>query len=698
MRFRPSLIVILFATLNYLVNGAPVYETNDDVCRSMLAAGVGFCDQPDVHLTFSHIALGYVESALYRLNGDFPWHGVMLASFLVFSLSVIAQELIRERPKGQAVCLLVVFLLGVCLRPLNYIQFTTVAALMASAGTLVSLRAIEAPGSKRELVTGFLLTCFAALIRPESAKLVLSMTAGLLLIRFLWPLRKKSLILGGAYLLICSSSIVGLQFINGVSYKKSGWAEFLTVNPLVANLMEYKTLDTRSQKNIRAMERLGWSPLDLRLFYSWYLLDESKYGIDTLQRLDQSTYRYTDYRDLKLRLRSSLQALKVILFTDTTIVPLTLICFGWPLFTRTKLFWYQAVAYFTLQLSALLYLALWLKLAPHAIASLLSFSAVSLMRESWNGSSFKTAASTGLQLICITIVVCVLLGITSYQKSSRRGTDEHELLVRDLEALSKSCSSALYVSWGSGFPYQAIRPFDSLSCLRGLKLLSVSGIGRCPVVTERLREFRITNVLEALCRADVALIADENTRDCIANYYWIQHRALPRFEKLFDDPSLPINVSKIASLEIIPSQSLQLRTTAKDLVLFPNPRIGWRYEQMKPIDKSSFASVGSTPLMSLMSPLSKRVGDIEEIRISVSLDPWVFRNRKTLVQLQLNSHKTKEFFIPLVPDGGMHSYSFKLSNLGLEDSDRITHINVLPVYIQDYPTKFSVSSVTLVAK
>src|SRR5262245_29559189 len=64
------------------------YETNDDVCLTMIVSGRGFCPRPDEHMLFSNILLGHVLKWLYQFRPLFPWYGSYL--LLTHYLSQVA--------------------------------------------------------------------------------------------------------------------------------------------------------------------------------------------------------------------------------------------------------------------------------------------------------------------------------------------------------------------------------------------------------------------------------------------------------------------------------------------------------------------------------------------------------------------------------------------------------------------------------
>ncbi len=149
---------------------------------------------------------------------------------------------------------------------------------------------------------------------------------------------------------------------------------------------------------------------------------------------------------------------------------------------------------------------------------------------------------------------------------------------------------------------------------------------------------------------------------------------------------VPSNTSKS---EYFPRQS------ADDIVLTSN-RAKWDESDLK---RSAFVSdrfvdyttTGSQPKLTLKDDLSVSPRQFSHFVFEVKADSKVKVPRAACIGFVVNRDKLVQKIVPLLPTEGLQGYAYELKLLELESTDRITGLEILPVYVRPAGESLAIS-------
>ena len=252
-----------------------VYETNDD--SSIVAAASGaVTGTPYAGNGFTSYLYGSFLAGLFRLVPSLPWHAIILLGLIYLSLSALIRSYLtvcsdKNIPCRVALVLFAALYVGVLLPYVVMLQFTTVPALAASAGSCLLLTSWKnAREQKSSVLLGFLLLFCALLLRVQSGWVSLPL---LLMFGISYAFEHRSR--GKGIAVVCIAVAIGyglLTVFDSMLYQWSDptWAIFDEFNALHGSLLDYNNTDLATQ----ASHKLEiWTPWLTYMVRDWYMLD-----------------------------------------------------------------------------------------------------------------------------------------------------------------------------------------------------------------------------------------------------------------------------------------------------------------------------------------------------------------------------------------------------------------------------------------
>lgn len=252
-----------------------VYETNDD--SSIVAAASGaVTGTPYAGNGFTSYLYGSLLAGLFRILPSFPWHAILLLSLIYVSLASLIRSYLsvcaeRQIPCTTALVLFIALYLGVLLPYVVMLQFTTVPALAASAGSILLLTsAKKLRQQKCAVLLGLLLLFSALLLRVQSAWVVIPL---MLMFGISYAFEPRRYGKGIAY--VCIAVVIGygvLTVFDSMLYQQSNpaWAVFDDFNALHGSLLDYNNTDLATKAS---HELEVWTPWLTYMVRDWYMLD-----------------------------------------------------------------------------------------------------------------------------------------------------------------------------------------------------------------------------------------------------------------------------------------------------------------------------------------------------------------------------------------------------------------------------------------
>lgn len=202
------------------------YKQNDDVFMSWIASGVGVpSGLPNEHLVFIHYYIGIFLSNMYLLLPNIEWYSLLLVLIHFISFNVLVFCLINASKEKWIKLMFLLIFYAFEFRILFWLQFTTTAAIAATAGLLLCIKF-----NKKSIVLGVILFLVGLLLRYHAAMLV-GLISAIYIVLFY---RKLELKLKRIYPLVCLV-LVGFLFnsINNQYYlNETNWNRFYHYNAL----------------------------------------------------------------------------------------------------------------------------------------------------------------------------------------------------------------------------------------------------------------------------------------------------------------------------------------------------------------------------------------------------------------------------------------------------------------------------------
>lgn len=712
------ILVAAFIAFVYILCGGPVFETNDDVGMAMIASGVGFCDQPDDHLHFTHYLVGRLLNTLYRANANLPWYGLFLLAAQVLSMTVLARILLAKGRHGAGLLAVSMFLFAACVRPVFYMQFTTTAALLASAGALSLLVAAEKGKSLalKQLLPSVLLVTGSALIRCESAKLILFLLAAALTVRFLPKLQWRKLILSAVSVAVALSAVFAVELSNKSYYQKDEWKEFPSLYSAYFPTI-HKHIDFDHPRAIAAFTSVGWAPVDLHVYRRWYMFDRTKYSVETLNKLTGLLSPFGPGVTPAYVLEQSF-----LILQDTTVLPTLSVAALLIFCLRRRRFNQLAGVLFLSSIIGLcIYLIADLHLPGRVYASILGFAVAVLL---WYcapvlSRTFGTARFDSQPKALQLIQSLILSGLSRDSDGNYRRTDRIVLSLtpcfliinllffpvyskyKDIATMTSQGSSRLksiiaelnpkptdlYVIWGPFFPFTSIKPFDRINDYIGnTKLVWIGAYARSPLVTARLNQFGISDPLLECDKPNIHHFSSPLFYCGLDSYFAekfhkklktrpllslsdlgvYDHKAIDLAQWTRTDYSKSCPEFSSTDLDLLKDKS---RFVLQDLVVVS-----------KTSGVTAYKLAGNNASFTFTQPLEIDPEEFPTLLFEGRIDPWIVDHRDIAITVVLpGSEEPVNFLITSRQDGLVHRYAFDLRSKKVRHGQKLKLMNIRPV-------------------
>ena len=216
-----TLIAILLFNIAFfaiIANVFPVrFEENDDVIMASIANGT-YLGEPDCHLVFMNALYGCFLVFLYKLVPSVEWYSYLFAFFQIMSMTVASYYTIKDVKSKVLKASLLFALYSVWSYIIFYLEFTTVAGVLAFASVILL--------QKRHFCLGALFFGVSFLVRYHCAGMVFILSVPILVYEYGrdW---KSYLKIG---LILCFSGVLHLG--NNAFYQDKEWKEYKEYNEI----------------------------------------------------------------------------------------------------------------------------------------------------------------------------------------------------------------------------------------------------------------------------------------------------------------------------------------------------------------------------------------------------------------------------------------------------------------------------------
>ncbi len=279
-----SIVGALVAVIATNVLLRPRFETNDDTVMMYIADGTIF-GEPSEHLVYTNVVIGKILAGLYSITTGITWYSLYLYAALAASFAVTLYLFATGPRMARREAIVVgsaVFV--VTLYSWMNLQFTTTAAILASAGAVLYVFGPPDDVSLKLPLLGGLMAGVATMIRFEGALLPLAVFAPFLVVAAVSRGGRRLAAFVVPVLLIAG----GANLYSASVYDDSAWTDFFEWNSHRALLHDTPRLDQPAD-DIEVLEAVGWSVNDAEIFNRWMVFDDEVFSDDAVRTVGELT-------------------------------------------------------------------------------------------------------------------------------------------------------------------------------------------------------------------------------------------------------------------------------------------------------------------------------------------------------------------------------------------------------------------------
>ncbi len=420
---------------------------------------------------------------------------------------------------------------------IHNLQFTSAAFVAGQSGILLLMLAVsrvergELRGRiYRPLTAALVLLILASLVRREVFYPVCALGLVTVGLHAAFTVRRTANLLRTGVVLAAALVVAVVSWRANDAYYGAdpGWRNFYAYNKLRVKFNDEAWVFF-SERTANAFADVQWSQNDLAMLAAWFYDDEERYSLENLEKVMSGHPWYLERFDWSMVGESLRQvASDRITLAIVLALPIMVYCVE----RRRLNFALIAMALVT-ACGLILFLVLFQKTPPSrvyapALAFPLALCAVlgrsrpaflppreklaSLWLMVAQPDGWRMGLSVPLGKLAVGALVALMMvsvykGVYPQYRISRDRikTSAH---VYDLLARLEPGDDKLFVCWAASFPYEAIRPFESLRQLGDTHLLVVGWPQHTPLFRRMKERFQISDLAEALYRrSDLYLIA-----------------------------------------------------------------------------------------------------------------------------------------------------------------------------------------------
>ncbi len=213
-----AILLFNIAFFAVIANVFPIrFEENDDVLMASIANGT-YLGEPDCHLVFINALYGSLLVFLYRLVPSVEWYTYLFVFFQILSITVATYYTIRDVKSKVLKISLLFALYSLWSYVIFFLQFTTVAGLLAFASVILL--------HKKHFYLAGIFFCLSVLVRYHCAGMVFVLSVPILIYEYgkEWKNYLK---------VVAVLAFAGLLYLgNNVFYQEKEWKEYKEYNEI----------------------------------------------------------------------------------------------------------------------------------------------------------------------------------------------------------------------------------------------------------------------------------------------------------------------------------------------------------------------------------------------------------------------------------------------------------------------------------
>ena len=497
----------LFAiTLSFL---SPGFDTNDDIGMVFIVSGEA-TGAPSGDIVFSNILIGRFLQHLYQWTDRVNWYTAYLLSVHFATMTGLLYAFLRMQASRTSVALFVIVFAQFEVALIQFLQFTSVAAMAGVVGLLLVLVSTTECAAKSRLAAAYggLLILLSGMIRTESMYFALVLLVPLLAYDTVIRRRWAAVLRIG----IC----LGIAFVP-IAYDRwhygsdPRWRAFTEFNYTRALLHGMPIVDYEDHTRF-FFDRVGWSSTDWEMFQYWFFVDPNIYSqahlqtiLDRFQGSNWGRIGSSEYRAENLE---TVSVVRTLMYANVLLA--LLLARGVRL--RVSLI---GLAQCLVVEMLLVEWSLHLRLVGRVMVPAFFATTVILLfieRRAAGEQRFLITLPTGPLVrrlsAAVAVVFCLFYAPLCYQVTADQlmASDYHRRFQRAFQTFVRTVDSryvaknpnAFFVNWGGVLPTQFIPPFDDFRSMRRLPMISLGWWTRSPPSDDLLRRLGMSNLYREL--------------------------------------------------------------------------------------------------------------------------------------------------------------------------------------------------------
>ncbi len=498
---KPVYIFIISIIINSLLFTlffcfiTPRFRTNDDIAMMELASG-RVTGQPGEYLVYINIVVGKLLSMLYLGFPEINWYPVLFYFIHFISMTVIFYCLLLKKKNIYAVSIYLLLFAFLEMYLLANIHFTTTAFIVGLAGMVLFFTYIDTKGVKLYIAIAgsTLLVVASCLLRKDVFYLVVGLSAGILLLKFLEGKSWKIPVM----LLVALLLFGLLNLVNDYYYQKDEeWGFYQEYNEYIGRILGYPNF-RYNEETRNVYEIIGWSENDVRMLKNWFFCDLELYSMEKLDYAVSNIRVNRGIKDTFATLEGAFNGLdrRVKWFTGFFLAAAILL-------SDRKKNKYIFLTMF-ISLLILIYFSYRGRMTDWVFSPILIFNAVTaafFISDSGTGRSLeisnKVILKLGVFLICLVLSTLVFISVS---KSSEINEVNQQQLDLAIEKLNEE--DRIYVSWGATGLHDKVIFFFTDEFRDYPEIIQLGWRVHTPYYKRTLEEHSIDNIYTAIIERD----------------------------------------------------------------------------------------------------------------------------------------------------------------------------------------------------
>ena len=460
------------------------FQLNDDYWAFFLLKGIVLSRHQNDFNLLNNVCFCLFLKKLYMRFPNIQWYPYLFVLTHFLALWGILSSIQLGTQRLLKTIIFVISVMAVEIHFVDCLQWTVVAS-MAAVSAFLLLASVWRRGDSKYLGLGlfllFILIMFSVLIRFDAFLLM-----GLLSLPFAiyisWKIKMTTArwVVIGFLVITAVLSLGVVRFNHDYLLRVPVWEEAVQFGEQLRETREYR--DPVYNKTTKPVfDSIGWSENDLILFKSWYSMDEEKFSIEKMKKLN-------DYFS-RLPLNENQWGAIGEVFRNVRTQLLLLIFFALlPFFLEKDMFFHLGNGLWTFLIIALC--ALYLKVPERIYLPsflLMNVTGVFLTMPESSHSGEKSKVKTQ-HFIIGSVYLCVILLLSLYifhldYKQNENWTHKANEFKASFEKFGPK-EDQLFVTWGSAFPYELIPAFDDDTFLKSFHVIELAALDRTPAAQE----------------------------------------------------------------------------------------------------------------------------------------------------------------------------------------------------------------------